>query len=354
MKADSIQHSSLLYYVGRSQLDVTEKCDQSTERQPNTPLALLVSLVKSSTMNAWSNYTIRLHPFQSSCVAICSANIGYTVTPGILLFNTVWMAVTIIGIVLFLVAPFIVGDPFFYSSSALLGVFAWLLVIFYIVRRCWSSSNAPPGLFTAVFLGSSIVSAEIAYFISQYFYYFLFFVVPFSAFSGFSVCYYLGPPRDPKILKLVRWSVQLLGVLLINLATLNTPLVSTFLIAVGIISSALLPGIFYLLLGIGYIIMQKLVFYLRLSICLFQSAVQQVIQVIRHAIHTLAVSVTSFSLSICNEMMQTIVKIVQSSKLKKMNRSNSLQIHRHDQWGARHDHTYAKSASTKTATGCQA
>jgi len=62
---------------------------------------------------------------------------------------------------------------------------------------------------------------------------------------GFAVCYYRGPVTDPRVLDLIRWSIQLLAVVLIYYSSQIAEVSATIIALVVLVS--VIPRRFYML-----------------------------------------------------------------------------------------------------------
>ncbi|ESO11675.1 hypothetical protein HELRODRAFT_108925 [Helobdella robusta] len=122
-----------------------------------------------------------------------------------------------IGVILFLMAPILSSNVVFhYGAGVSFGVLASLLVLGFVLGKFLPKKS----VFYSVLVASLSLSAymwnrvyeNFVDLMGNHFDYLIVYVIITSVIS-FAVCYYKGPVSNPRLLTLIKWSIQLIGVI---------------------------------------------------------------------------------------------------------------------------------------------
>lgn len=204
-----------------------------------------------TSFDLWKSNSVSLNPFKRSCVGVLTKD-NYDIT----LFNKVLdlrlLLTYLLAIILFLLAPLLSRNVVcYYGTGISIGVVASLLILAIVLGRLVPKKS----IFYSIFFACFSISAYIWNFlygnflmlINHYHHYLIIYIVSVSVVS-FAVCYYKGPISNPRVFKLIEWSLQLISIATIYLTT-NLTIVSVSTVVVLImmthIFSLRCPRIFY-------------------------------------------------------------------------------------------------------------
>jgi len=186
----------------------------------------------------WKAKTVRLNPFENSCVGVLNRN-QYTITLHKFRVNYWQVAMTVIGIGLFLYAPSLCRNAFFhYTTGVGAGVFLSLVLLTFLLQRklnlgrwvlaCYSLS--------VYFLTSAMYNIKT--YLIQYHVYVLGYLLV-SALASFAFCYRMGPVENPRTINLIQWTMQLVALILIYLSSYHQ--VASFSLVMAILVWSSVP-----------------------------------------------------------------------------------------------------------------
>ena len=194
----------------------------------NTRLVYIPSLLSDS------QSSFSFHVFKTCCVGISfKGNMVLQVnrTP----LSIPWFTVTILGIILFFLAPKLgQNSVLYYSSSVTTGILASIIILVYVLHKFLPKKLAS----FALFMGSSatllIYKLLWSHFetLAKDYYTFLSCYVIFAALVSFAVSYYFGPPTSPRAHSLIQWFIQLVAILFIFCSSYHTEGVVTIILSI--------------------------------------------------------------------------------------------------------------------------
>ena len=183
--------------------------------------------------------TIKLNPFNQTCIGISTSN-EYTVNVLQIRLDLTKFCLLVTGLFLFLLSSKLSkNSAFFYLCGILLGVFASVLVLIWFISKLIPkvsghfygqrvvSTNILNFCFQKPLMYGALVSgwALVAYFAQMVFdniqpllfhyqKYVAIYIITTSVIS-FGVCYYMGPPKNERTKRLIMWALQLFGLIAI-------------------------------------------------------------------------------------------------------------------------------------------
>ncbi|XP_072020817.1 nuclear envelope integral membrane protein 1-like isoform X2 [Amphiura filiformis] len=192
-----------------------------------------------SRLSPWSGYR-KLSPFNNSCLGIQSTG-GFRITSTTHIYDLQYLCTMLFGIILFFVAPRLSGNfVFHYSAGVTIGVLASLLVLVYVLsrfipRKTGAISVLVGGWAFCLYILNWVVSNFLEL---QYKEYLIGYVVC-TGLVSFAVCYYFGPVTNHRTVKLLQWSLQLIGLLCVYGGTHHDA--AAVIIIVSLICLAFVP-----------------------------------------------------------------------------------------------------------------
>ncbi|KAL1509445.1 hypothetical protein ABEB36_004180 [Hypothenemus hampei] len=157
---------------------------------------------------------IKFNPFNSSCIGVESRD-SYSVQLKVIRIDLWRVLSVLLGIMLFLsAAPLSNNTIFHYLCGVSFGIFASFLILIYFISKLLPKKTLMYGVIGA---GWSIVIYFFQMFLdnirlimSTYQAYVAWYVVITGSIS-FILCYRWGPVENPRTMNLIKWSLQLLG-----------------------------------------------------------------------------------------------------------------------------------------------
>ncbi|XP_064643695.1 nuclear envelope integral membrane protein 1a-like isoform X2 [Lineus longissimus] len=214
-------------YEGVNNTDVEEKYHKAQKSW----MSLLVPIIP------WKQESIYFNPFQSSCIGIVTKE-QYTLSFETKFFDYRLVLMTAIGIFLFIFADSLSGNILFYYSTGIsVGVLASFLIVLFIISRFIPKRTGAIAVFTA---GSSISLYFLQYLyrnISDVLQEYNRYVIGYFVITGvlsWTFCYWRGPVTNVRTLNLIKWSIQLLSLILIY-NSIQIPMMSIVIIVAMVI-----------------------------------------------------------------------------------------------------------------------
>jgi hypothetical protein len=173
----------------------------------------------------WHENSVTLSPFGETCfgVTFTVSRAEYYIHTTIRVIQWQFPVCFVLGFILFFSAGELSRNPFFfYGSGVTVGVLASVLVMLFILSRMIPNKNLSYTLMIASWCFCAyLVRWLLENFretLLEYKEYVAGYLVT-SAIISFAVCYYIGPPTEPRRQNLVKWTIQLIALLLLYWST---------------------------------------------------------------------------------------------------------------------------------------
>ncbi|XP_065210293.1 nuclear envelope integral membrane protein [Planococcus citri] len=198
--------------------DNYEKFEGSTPEEVMENFKLHQSSWSPSILPFWKRRDIKIDPFSSTCVGIQTSK-PYEIIMNVNYVDNWLLFKFIIGVVLFLNASKLSDNQlFYYICGITFGICGSLVIVIYLFSRLLP--NRP------MMYGMAIGGWTLSVYFLQYllenvkmiildYYQYVFGYIGISGLISFAICYRLGPLTNPRSKKLIQWSLQGAGLLLI-------------------------------------------------------------------------------------------------------------------------------------------
>ncbi|ELU07958.1 hypothetical protein CAPTEDRAFT_178472 [Capitella teleta] len=189
----------------------------------------------------WKSEYVSLSPFNQTCIGISTQH-KYSVRLQKKVLDPWFLVFLIGGIILFMTAKKLSSNIlFFYGTGISFGLLASLLILVFIISRFIPQKT---GAYTILLAGWSIaiyllhhILENVQTVLENYYVY----VASYFCVAGlvsWAVCYYKGPPSNPRALNLIQWLIQAIGLVLIYSGT-QIPEVSVTIIIIVVLNNLL-------------------------------------------------------------------------------------------------------------------
>lgn len=161
---------------------------------------------------------MNLNPFNKTCIGIETAE-EYKVSLNLIHLDVIKLALLVGGIFVFFTAPKLSrNDAFFYLSGIFMGNFASILVLIWFLSKLIPKKPLMYGVlasgWTLAAFFAQLVFENIRPIIISYQKFVALYILTTSVIS-FGVCYYKGPPKHERSKNLIKWGLQVAGLLAI-------------------------------------------------------------------------------------------------------------------------------------------
>ncbi|CAK9291101.1 unnamed protein product [Gordionus sp. m RMFG-2023] len=187
---------------------------------------------------SWKVSKINLDTFELSCVGIYTKD-SYDVHFNFFLVDYQKLILLTVGVFLFFSASSLSRNLlFYYTFGIIFGILASFLIIVYLISRLIPQRKGATYLLLAGGWSFSLFILQylwenIQFIILRYTNYLIGYII-IAGFISFLICYYKGPPNNPKTLRMIQWTIQGISLYLIYQASNNfkqtSILLSTFII----------------------------------------------------------------------------------------------------------------------------
>ncbi|CAG9815735.1 unnamed protein product [Phaedon cochleariae] len=162
--------------------------------------------------------SMKLNPFNTSCVGIESRE-TYTVKLNVIVIDFWKVSLLIVGLFLFLSAETLSKNVIFhYICGVSVGITASLLILIYLVSKIFPRKPFMYGIigcgWTVVIYALQLIWANMQTILTGYKLFVVWYIIGTGLLS-FIFCYRWGPVENKRTINLIRWSMQLLGLVTI-------------------------------------------------------------------------------------------------------------------------------------------
>ncbi|XP_026461780.1 nuclear envelope integral membrane protein 1-like isoform X1 [Ctenocephalides felis] len=220
--------SKRIFYIWQTvSLNVKITRDDFELYEGNTPLEVYKQYEErrsSWSFNLFTNKkkTFNLNPFNQSCIGVDTSQ-NYSVELNFLRIDFWKLVYLLVGLILYIGAPKLSNNKFFYySSGVLIGICAAFLFLIYFMSKMIPKKPAMYGFALggwALFLYfMQILWDNLQVVLLSYKTYVAWYIVV-SGVISFFICYRMDPLQNEKNRKIVKWSLQFVGLIFIAFHT---------------------------------------------------------------------------------------------------------------------------------------